>query len=144
MVVPVLMTSCHVLLILKIGPVTTHTTMMPQASENALVLPVQRVTAAADRSSHRPSAALFLRAAIPSLLGGPHYSAPRAGRAIAGSPTQCEPGARGLRAEQRGERHRHAVVRRAVPIDVAGCLLEYVSEQAHADSPDRRVQGHET
>src|SRR4051812_3507450 len=83
MVVPVLMTSCQVLLKLKIGPVSAHTTMMPQASENALVLPVQRVTAAADRSSHRPSAVFFLRATMPSLLGGPHYSAPRLGGATA-------------------------------------------------------------
>jgi hypothetical protein len=42
--------------------------MIVQASENALVLPVQRVTAAADRSSHKPSAVFLLRATMRTLL----------------------------------------------------------------------------
>src|SRR3954463_4694467 len=63
-VVPVLITSCHVLLKLKIGPVKPQTTMIPQARTNAVVVPAQRVTTDADRSSHRPSALSFLRATI--------------------------------------------------------------------------------
>src|SRR4051812_22265439 len=74
-VVPVLITSCQVLSKRKRGPVIPQTRMMPQASVNALVLPVQRVTAEADCSSHRPNALFFLRTTMRVLLGGSHYSA---------------------------------------------------------------------
>src|SRR3954467_9319707 len=63
-VVPVLITSCHVLLKLKIGPVNPHTTMIPQARTNAVVVPVHRVTTDAVCSSHGPSPFFLVRATI--------------------------------------------------------------------------------
>ena len=51
MVVPVLITSCHVSEKAKRGPVTAHTTMTPRATMKADVPPVHRVTAVENRSS---------------------------------------------------------------------------------------------
>src|SRR6478735_138841 len=49
-VVPVLMTSCQVSLKSKNGPVIAQTTIVPRARTNAIVLPVQSVTARANFS----------------------------------------------------------------------------------------------
>src|SRR5580765_1862657 len=51
MVVPVLMTSCHVSENLKTGPVTPHTTIVARATANAHEPPVHAVTAPASPSS---------------------------------------------------------------------------------------------
>src|SRR5689334_16405139 len=54
MVVPVLITSCHVSEKWKIGPVTIQTRITSTASPNAHELPDQSVTAREALSSHLP------------------------------------------------------------------------------------------
>src|SRR5262245_27536565 len=56
------------------GPVSPHTMTTMQASTNALVLPVQCVTAVADRSSSRATRLCLVRA-MRLLADGLHYSA---------------------------------------------------------------------
>src|SRR5215470_4531015 len=80
-VVPVLITSCHVSENLKSGLVAAHTTMIPAAIANAIALPVHLVTAVEKDSSARlhrldrditPSN----RKGTPSRSGVPHLASP--------------------------------------------------------------------
>src|SRR6476620_2705609 len=123
MVVPVLITSCQVLSNLKRGPVIAQTRMIPQARENALVLPVQRVTIAADRSSHRPSVVFFLRAPMESLLLA-RTIVPVAALEPFGSPAQRKLRAGSMRSNQWSDHHGARLVTPAVPVDVARGFVE--------------------
>src|SRR5690242_15129216 len=79
MVVPVLITSCHVSEKWKIGPVTSQTTITITASANAHELPDQSVTAREALSSHLPIDDFGLRPLrvyplIPGLLHGQYMT----------------------------------------------------------------------
>ena len=81
MVVPVLMTSCHVSENLKTGPVTPHTTIVARATANAHEPPVHTVTRPASPSSASPTPSLG-RSSL--AIAHPFLSRPRAPRAMRG------------------------------------------------------------
>jgi hypothetical protein len=65
--VPVLMTSCHVFEKPNTGPTSAHTSTMPNAVTNALVLPVHFVTFSENRSNRWLQPPVFRSAHAASL-----------------------------------------------------------------------------